>query len=145
MNLNTLEELKVIIRCEIDCISKIELIRVNACFLKRCQICVDEGVQHFQHLMLQGTWLFFFVILLNCRKPCSGSIAFDLPTGTWANSGCHRQLPCCGWHLSKRHCVYEVYVHFVLNTGVQESELFHCQDRDEWRHIWNRPSKRRAR
>ena len=41
-----LEELKANIRRET------ELIRVNAYFLKRCQKCVDEGGQHFQHLML---------------------------------------------------------------------------------------------
>ena len=52
MNPHTLEELKEGIRSEIDCVSEIELIRVNAYFLKRCQKCVDEGGQHFQHLML---------------------------------------------------------------------------------------------
>ena len=48
----TLEELKASIRRETDCISEIELISVNAHFLKRCQKCVDEGGQHFQHLIL---------------------------------------------------------------------------------------------
>ena len=47
-----LEELKASIGCKIDCISEIELIRVNAHFLKRCQKCVDEGGRHFQHLTL---------------------------------------------------------------------------------------------
>ena len=51
-NPHTLEELKANIRREIDYISEIELIHVKARFLKRCQKCVDEGGQHFQHLML---------------------------------------------------------------------------------------------
>ena len=51
-NPHTLEELKVSIRREIDCISEISLIRVNSHFLKRDQKCVNEGEQHFQHLML---------------------------------------------------------------------------------------------
>ena len=51
---HTLEELKTIIRREIDSNSEDELMRVNAHFLKRCQKCVDEGGQHFQHLMLYG-------------------------------------------------------------------------------------------
>ena len=48
----TLEELKASMRHDIDCISEIELIRINAHFLKGWQKCVDEGGQHFQHLML---------------------------------------------------------------------------------------------
>ena len=51
-NPHTLEKLKASIRREIDCISEIELTHVNAHFLTRCQKCVDEGGQHFQHLML---------------------------------------------------------------------------------------------
>ena len=54
-NPHTLKELKASIRREIDSILEDELMRVNAHFLKRCQKCVDEGGQHFQHLMLQGT------------------------------------------------------------------------------------------
>ena len=50
-NHHTLEELKASIRREIDCISEIELIHVNAHFLKICQKCVDER-GHFQHFML---------------------------------------------------------------------------------------------
>ena len=50
-NPHTLEELKASIMREIYSISEIELIRVNANFLKRCQKCVDEG-GHFQHLVL---------------------------------------------------------------------------------------------
>ena len=49
---HTLEKLKASIRHEIDFILEIELMRLNAHFLKRCQKCVDEGGQHFQHLML---------------------------------------------------------------------------------------------
>ena len=49
---HTLEELKASIRREKDCILEIELMYVNAHLLKRCQKCVDEGGQHFQHLML---------------------------------------------------------------------------------------------
>ena len=49
---HTLEELETNIRREIDCILEIDLIRVKAYFLKRCQKCVDEGGQHFQRLML---------------------------------------------------------------------------------------------
>ena len=44
------QELTASIRREI--ISEYELMRVNAHFLKRCQKCVNEGGQHFQHLML---------------------------------------------------------------------------------------------
>ena len=47
-NHHTLEELKASIWREIDSISKDELMRVNAHFLKRCQKCVDEGGHHFQ-------------------------------------------------------------------------------------------------
>ena len=47
----TLEELKASIRREVDSISEIELIRVNAHLLKRCQKCEDEAEQH---LMLQA-------------------------------------------------------------------------------------------
>ena len=50
-NPQTLEELKASISYEINCISEIELILVNAQFLKICQKCVDAG-GHFQHLML---------------------------------------------------------------------------------------------
>ena len=50
-NPHTSEELKASIRHEIDYISEIELIHVNAHFLKSCQKFVDEG-GHFQHLML---------------------------------------------------------------------------------------------
>ena len=48
---HTLEELKPGIRREIDCISEIELIRVNVHFLSPCEKCVDEGEQDLQHLM----------------------------------------------------------------------------------------------
>ena len=51
-NYHILEELKASIKHEIASISEIELIRVNAHFRKRFQKCVDEGGQHFQHLML---------------------------------------------------------------------------------------------
>ena len=51
-NPHTLEELKESIRREIDYILETELIRVNVHFIKRCQKCVDEGGQHFQHVML---------------------------------------------------------------------------------------------
>ena len=50
-NPHALEELKASIGLEIDSISEDELMRVNAHFLQRCQKCVDEGGQHFQHLM----------------------------------------------------------------------------------------------
>ena len=51
-NPHTLEELKANVTREIDSISEGELIRVKAHFLKGWQKCVDEGGQHFQHLML---------------------------------------------------------------------------------------------
>ena len=51
-NVHILEEFKASIRREIDSILKDELIRVNSHLLNRCQKCVDEGGQHFQHLML---------------------------------------------------------------------------------------------
>ena len=47
LNPRTSEELEASIRCEIDCILEIELIHVNAHFLKRWQKCVGEGGQHF--------------------------------------------------------------------------------------------------
>ena len=52
MNPHILQELRASIRREICCISEDELIHVNAHFVKRYQKCVDEGGQHFQHLML---------------------------------------------------------------------------------------------
>ena len=81
---------------------------INACkctFSKKIQNFLDEGGQHFQHLMLEGTWLFSLVILLSFRPPCSGGIAFDLPAGTWAISGCYCRSPCYGRHLSEMHCI----------------------------------------
>ena len=39
-------------------------------FPKKIEKYVGAGGQHFQHVMLQGTQLFFFVILLN-YKPLS--------------------------------------------------------------------------
>ena len=97
--------LKASIRREIDCISEIELICVISHFLKRCQKCVDDGRHHFQHLMFISAWLVFFEMLLNFRPLCCGGTAFDLPVGIWDISGCHRQPPCCGRHLSERYCI----------------------------------------
>ena len=55
--------------------------------------------------------IIFFVILLNCRQLCSGGIILDLPAGTWAISGCHRQPSCRRRHFSKRHCIFHVFIH----------------------------------
>ena len=51
-NPHTLEELKTSISREIDCISEIALIRVNAHFMKKFRKYMDAEGQHFQHLML---------------------------------------------------------------------------------------------
>ena len=66
--------------------------------------------------------IIFFVILLNCRPPCSRDIAFDLPAGTWAISGCHRWLLCCGHHLSERHCII-LYIISYQNSPSSISQL----------------------
>ena len=51
-NPHTTEELKASTSYQIDCILEIELIHVNAHFLKRCQKCVDEGGEHFHVIRL---------------------------------------------------------------------------------------------
>ena len=51
-NPHILEDLRASIWREFDGISEIELMRVNAHFLKIFQEFVDEGGQHLQHLML---------------------------------------------------------------------------------------------
>ena len=77
-NPHTLEELKASIRSEIDCISEIKL---GPTFPKKMvEICSWRSTA-FPTSHLQGTRLFFLVILLNCRPPCSGGIVFDLPPG----------------------------------------------------------------
>ena len=53
-NPHTLEELKASIRCEIDYFGR----WINAHFLKICQKFVDEGEQHFRHLMLSSSSVF---------------------------------------------------------------------------------------
>ena len=65
-------------------------------------------------------WLFFFVILFNCRPPYSGGIAFDLPAGTWDISGCHRKPPCCVRHLNERHC--------TIWIKVRRAQFFSCMN-----------------
>ena len=114
--------MKASIKHEIHCISEIELIRVNARFLKRYPKCVDEGGQHFQTSHVIRYVIIFLVILLNCRQPCSGGIAFDLPAGTWSISGYHRQLPCSGRHLSLRHC--RIFSSYSSKDSIRKTILF---------------------
>ena len=80
---------------------EIELVCVNAHFLKDARN-VWMKKDNISNISYE---LFFFVILLNCRPPFRGRIAFNLPAGTWACSGCHRQPLCCRWHLRERHCI----------------------------------------
>ena len=55
-------------------------------------------------IIILNNIIIILVILHNCWPPCNGSIAYDFPAGTWGISGCHRQPPCYGWHLSEMHC-----------------------------------------
>ena len=73
--------------------------------------------------------LIFFVILLNFRLSCSGSIAFNLPAWTCTISGCHCQPPCCGRYLmgatgeisnfynsSARLLIFNTHIPPIINT-----------------------------
>ena len=74
---------------EIDSI--LELLCVNAHFLKRCQKCVDEGQLLSPVIRYVITFLCNFTHLYAIVQR---GIAFDLQAGTWAITGCHRQPVC---------------------------------------------------
>ena len=103
-NTHTSEELKASIRREIDSISEDELILVCCTAPKKLPEMCGWGriTLPASHVMMFV--IIFLVILLNYRPPCDGGIAFVLPAGTWAISGCHRWPPCYGRHLSEKYC-----------------------------------------
>ena len=71
------------------------------------------------HIIRFVIWLFFFVILLNCRPPCSGGIVLYLPVGTWAISGYHRWPQCYGRHLSEKHCT----IYYSQNANQSDNRV----------------------